>query len=85
MINGAYEKQDMALLGENIRRLNTLTAFLIRQCDIKMIEIEMIRAENDSLTHENVALMDEAFKSISGTKGRYAEAKNMLDEFYGGR
>jgi hypothetical protein len=84
LINGAYEKQDLPLLGENIKRLNTLTAFLIKQCDIRMMELEMLKAENEALTEENVKLMDESFKSISATKGRYSEAKKMLDEFYAG-
>jgi regulator of replication initiation timing len=78
----AFNKQDINLIYKNVRRLNDMTTYLLRSTDLMMGQIETITDENHFLTLENNNMMDEAFKNISEQKGRYQEAKKMLDEFY---
>lgn len=78
----AFKKQDVNLIFQNVKRLNELTTYLLRSTDLMMGQIETITDENHFLTQENNSLLDEAFKNISEQKGRYQEARKMLDEFY---
>lgn len=78
----AFKKQDVNLIFQNVKRLNDLTTYLLRSTDLMMGQIETITDENHFLTQENNSLLDEAFKNISEQKGRYQEARKMLDEFY---
>ena len=78
------KSNDAALLSQNLKRLNELTTYLIRQTDIMMMQAETVIAENISLSEENRNLTDELFLKLSSDRGRYNEAKRMLDEFYAG-
>lgn len=78
----AFKKQDINLIFQNVKRLNDLTTYLLKSSDLMLGQIETIVDENHYLTEENSRLMDEVFKGISEQKGRYQEAKKMLDEFY---
>ena len=80
----SLKSNDAALLSQNLKRLNELTTYLIRQTDIMMMQAETVIAENISLSEENRNLTDELFLKLSSDRGRYNEAKIMLDQFYAG-
>jgi regulator of replication initiation timing len=80
----AFKKQDINLIFQNVKRLNDLTGYLLKSTDLMLGQIETITDENKNVSAENARLMDEVFKGISEQKGRYQEAKKMLDEFYAG-
>jgi hypothetical protein len=80
----AFKKQDINLIFQNTKRLSDLTGYLLKASDLMLGQIDTITDENNHLSDENTKLLDEVFKGISEQKGRYQEAKKMLDEFYAG-
>jgi hypothetical protein len=80
----AFSKKDINLIFKNTKRLNDLTRKLLRDTDLLLMHLEQLQDEVNHYTVENRKLMDEAFLNISEEKGRYQEAKKMLDEFYNG-
>jgi hypothetical protein len=84
-LDAAYREKDLNLIATNVRRVNSLTRFLLRDVDLLLIHLEQLQDEVNYYTIENRKLMDESFLNISEQKGRYKEAKKMLDEFYDGR
>lgn len=81
-LDAAFKAQDLTLIIQNVKRLNEMTSYLLKASDLMLGQIDTIVDENKYLSYENARLLDEQFKSISSDKGRYHEAKKMLDEFY---
>jgi hypothetical protein len=78
----ALKSNDLNLMFKNVQRLNEMTTYLLRASDLLIGKNEVLECENRALTEENNKLIDEVFLSISEQKGRYQQAKKMLDEFY---
>lgn len=79
----AFNSKNIGVIESTVRRLNDLTVFIMDDLNRKQIKIGMLEAENSILNVENDRYMDEAFLSISDSKGRYTDAKKRLDELYG--
>lgn len=79
----AIQKNDPNLIVKNCQRLNEITRHLLRDVDLTLLHLEQLQDEVNYYTIENRKLMDEAFLNISEQKGRYQEARKMMDEFYG--
>ena len=78
----AYKKKDINLMLANVMRLNEITTHYHNNISLHLNQNLNLKTENRELEEMNRKLQDDAFISISDSKSRYQEAKQMLDEFY---
>ena len=82
-LDEAFRKQDLALIMKNCQRLNELTSHYDKIIWIHIEQNNIIQSENNILEEENRKLRDELFLKLSSDKGKYQQARQILDEFYG--
>ena len=81
-IEEGYRKKDVNILIVNFKRLNDLMIHYQRMIEINLGVNDVLSEENKVLEAESASMRDERFLRISESKGRYREAKKMLEDFY---
>ncbi len=81
-LDEAFKKRDLALIMKNCQRLNEVTTHYDKVIWLNIERNNILEAENKVLEEENRNLRDELFLKLSSEKGKYQQARQMLDEFY---
>lgn len=81
----AFRAKDLNLILENVKRLNELTGHYQKDIWLTIDQNDILKSENQELLSENRRLQDDLFLQTNSSKGRYSEAKKMLDDFYNGQ
>lgn len=81
-LDEAFKKRDLALIMKNCQRLNEVTTHYDKVIWLNIERNSILDAENKFLEEENRKLRDELFLKLSSEKGKYHQARQILDEFY---
>lgn len=78
----AYRMKDINLMLTNLQRLNDLTTHYEKDIELRLEQVSTLKIELKCAEQGLREIQDEMFLSVSGSKGRYKEAKQMLEDFY---
>ena len=81
-LDEAFKKRDLVLIMKNCQRLNEVTTHYDKVIWLNIERNNILDAENKVLEEENRKLRDELFLKLSSDKGKYQQARQLLDEFY---
>lgn len=81
-LDEAFKRRDLALIMKNCQRLNEVATHYDKVIWLNIERNSILEAENKFLEEENRKLLDELFLKLSSNKGKYQQARQLLDKFY---